>query len=357
MRRVSHVPLIALGAAAVLAAPVGASAASSVLFSQMAPSASVARITGTTGDLTMVTGHKPVLAFEERPGRRVGTLGEPHFVGLWKTTFATDAPNAVLIGTDSRGRGRRVVVEVTGATRTSTGVRYRVKVIRGVLPPSLRSASLLVDSVPLSAVSAALQAYLDGNGRRVASYVPIINALQFPAWVTVQAAPNVIVRPGNPLVLGGQGGAPTNMVIGQFTMFPTAQVQVPGATMLSLTFANAGAACVVPVGLAFAVTVNGSDGSTVTYPGLTFTSTGKTVYGASAVQTVTLKAYQGGSGMCTLVWDIPPAPPATPATLADGINFRPPVVVTPGVTYTTTTTLTSTSDSQIVLGQVRLQTD
>lgn len=354
MPRAAHTALIALGAVAALAAPVAASASSSLLFSQQAPSATTARVTGTTADLTMATGHAPVMAFEERPGRRTGTLGERHFLGLWKTTFASDAPNALLTGTDAQGRSRRAVVEVTRATRTASGVRYRVRSLRGSLPTSLRAASLMIDSVPTSAVSAALLAYLDGNGNRVAAYVPIINALRFPMWAQPQASPSAVVTPGNPMTVGAQG-APQVVVLGGLTMFPTSQVRLPGAGVLSLTFANPGQPCDLPAGLAFAVTVTGSDGSTVTYPGLSYTYV---VPGPSGgAQSVVFNAYQGMSGMCTLVWNIPPAPKAVPSKTVDRIGVVPPPPPPTWTTYTTTTTLTYGLDTPLVLQQVRLQTD
>ena len=84
-------------------------------------------------------------------------------------------------------RGSRLVVRVLGVRRTDDGVRYRVRALRGVLPARLAPANLMIDSVPITAISAAMQAYLTGNAAKVQPWEPIINALYFPMAATVMA--------------------------------------------------------------------------------------------------------------------------------------------------------------------------
>ena len=112
-------PLAIAAAATALAAPVMASASAHVLFSQSAGAATTSSVHGASGTVSMRTAHKPVLAFEERPGTRTGLMSEAAFSGLWGGTFRTDPPNAILTGVDRSGRNHRVVVRVTRVTRTS----------------------------------------------------------------------------------------------------------------------------------------------------------------------------------------------------------------------------------------------
>ncbi|MSO44817.1 MAG: hypothetical protein EXQ74_05895 [Thermoleophilia bacterium] len=60
---------------------------------------------------------------------------------------------------DAQGRNHRSVVLITGATRTTDGVRYRVRTLRGVIPkalsPAYCPAAVCTTSVTITNVSAA----------------------------------------------------------------------------------------------------------------------------------------------------------------------------------------------------------
>ena len=239
-RRIAAIATIAVGAAL----PSMATAEPSLLFSQSAGTASARPVTGAVADVTLRTAHRPVLAFEDRPGRRTATLPEHKFIGLWRGTFSTDAPNAILTGRDPQGRNRRVVVTITRAARTPDGVRYRMRALRGAMPPALAQANLMVDDVPMSAVLA----YLDRSNAEAAQYELLINALRFPAAVTVTSAQSLAVRPGTTATLGLGNGAPVGLTFGSVTVQAGATLVIQGRVNISaqsLTLAP-GARIVLP---------------------------------------------------------------------------------------------------------------
>lgn len=221
--------LVAVAAAA-LAVPAVAAAEPSFIFTQAASQATASDRSGRAATLTLATGRHPLVAVEERPGRRTGTMPRRSFAGLWQRagTFRSDAPNAVLTGRDPQGRNRRAIVTITGASATATGMRYRVRTLRGRVPARLAPANLTIDGV-----SAAALAYIAGNDARVDDYEPVINALMFPSVQAPIAAPSITVPSGQVLSIGSPGGAPSTVLASSITIQPNAELTLVGDAIVS----------------------------------------------------------------------------------------------------------------------------
>lgn len=327
-----------IAAVAALIAATTTVASPSVLFSQSGGRATTQAHSAGTADITLRTGHRSVLAFEQRPGRRTGTLAEKFFVGLWRGTFRTDPPNALLTGVDAAGRNHRVIVRISHANRTADGVRYRVRTLRGELPPTLSPANLMIDSVPTSAVTAAALAYVAGNSSRVAAYEPLINALWFPQQLTVAAPLDITVTLANPLTFTVTPATPvTTITAGTLTLEPGAQIVFISLNAVSLTFPPASPGpCWAPVGLVFAAQSVPSVGD------------------PAPLEPVTTHAWSQGGGPCMLQWLVP-APPQ-PKWLTPINRFGPPPTGIP-TTFTSRATLTNTNDVPLVFSGVQLLVD
>jgi len=215
--------------AAAVAMPATAGATPSMLFSQAAGMATSRPVGGAVADVTLRTGHRAVLAFEDRPGRRTATLAEHKFVGLWRGAFRTDAPNAVLTGRDAQGRNRRVVAVITRAARTADGVRYRMRALRGTIPASITQANLLVDDIPLSAMLA-YRAYVNSGPMQ---YESIINAVTFPQEVTVTTQPTLTVPPGTTATFGTTAGPPVTLAFQSVNVASGATLVLNGVVLIT----------------------------------------------------------------------------------------------------------------------------
>ncbi len=191
--------------AVALAAPALAAASPSVVFSQSAEAAWASPAKDDRATLALRTGHAPVLALEERPGRRVGTIAERN-VGLWRGTFRADPPNAVLTGVDQLGRKRRAVVVIERASRTRRGVRYGVRVLRGRLPRAMRTAELMVDGVPWQSVANRVSFPTRLAFAAEDFTVTAAQPLTFTAPAVIQAG-TITLLPGASLVMRGTGSA------------------------------------------------------------------------------------------------------------------------------------------------------
>jgi len=277
-----------------------------------------------TFDVTLRTAHRAVLAFEDRPGRRTATLPEHKFVGLWRATFRTDPPNAVLTGRDPQGRNRRVVATISRAARTPDGVRYRMRALRGVMPGQLAMANLMVDDVPMSAITA----YLQGQGAGATQYQALINALQFPTVVQPVAAESLFVSPGTTATLG-QGSSPFFFTFGSVTVAPGATLVLQGFTtvqaqslsigpgarivmptspaVLSLTAAGL-PVCAPPDDLAFQGTLTQVRSLLNALPGMSVTQPAPQPWPVSTISAA------GSGGMCVLTWGFN-APTVVPSVL------------------------------------------
>ncbi len=222
-----------------IALPATASAEASFLFSQTATSAVVTGAAHGQSTVIVRTGHAPLVALEERPGRRTATMRERLFAGLWRGTFRTDPPNAVLTGRDAKGRNRRVVVTLTGAAVVAGGVRYRMRALRGRIPTRLAPANLTIDGVPAGAIGYAL-----------GSWEPVVNALMFPPMTVVTpAAPNVTVPPGGALTIGTTSGLRYRLAVGTLSLGANANVTVHTGViggLLSAVVVQAGTIVVAP---------------------------------------------------------------------------------------------------------------
>jgi hypothetical protein len=81
-----------------------------------------------------------------------------------------------------------------------------------------------LDPTTLADVERASKAYLTGNSERVKAWEPIINALAYPLQGTVIDAGDVVVTPGNPLVINGPGPVAYNAK--SITVEPGGQILV-----------------------------------------------------------------------------------------------------------------------------------
>ncbi len=319
---------LAAAAATVLAAPVMASASAQVLFSQSAATATTSAVRGASGTVSMRTAHKAVLAFEERPGTRTGLMSEAAFSGLWGGAFHTDPPNAILTGVDPLGRNHRVVVRVTSAARTAHGVRYQMRALRGSLPARLSPANLMVDSVPITAISAALKAYLAGSSAKANTYETLINALHFPMMAPVTTSPQIVILSGSPMV-GSSPNFRAQVINGQQIVFePGAQmVFPPSTTAVSIVSPQGPGPCAWPDGLQGSAQVLASTGGTTDYPG-------------TSLPGVVITSTPLFSGICQLVYDITTIPAKKAAT-----------------TFQVGITFTNTSSQPVVLQPVQISAD
>lgn len=333
---------LSLAAGAVLAAATTASAHQPVLFSQTARTGTVIPLSGHRADVVLHTAHRPLVVFEERPGTRTGTVPERAFTGLWRATFKEDAPNAVLTGAGPGGRDRRAIVRITGATQVTAGVRYRVQVLRGTLPATMHPANLMIDSVPLSAITA----YLQGNSRRIGNYEPLINALSFPMATPVATQQQVEVTPGNPFTVAA--ASPTVLDLGALVMQPASQVDITGSpgTVVMNFHAPAGDGCWPMQGLLFRLDVTGSDGSSSTLLPST--------PGSGVDQQVTM----AGGNQCLVSWRLPGAPAARTTTTYVRLPTGQMAPFTTTVTYQTTAVLSLPADSPgpLTLAPLQLST-
>lgn len=197
----------ALGAfALMLAVPALAQSAPTVIFSQSAAAAWTSPSRDGVANVALRTGHAPAVALEERPGRRVGTIREQALVALWRGTFRTDPPNAVLTGLDARGRKRRAVVVIRAATRTRTGVRYRVRILRGAVPRYLRTPELVVDGVPFASVGRSI-AFPATRATFTGEHLVVTPSQPFIVSAAVSQFSSITLLPGASLRLSGSGGA------------------------------------------------------------------------------------------------------------------------------------------------------
>ncbi len=322
-----------------------------MLFSQAAGTATSRPVSGPVADITMRTGHRAVLAFEDRPGRRTATLEEHKFIGLWRGTFRTDAPNAILTGRDPQGRNRRVVVTITRAARTPDGVRYRMRALRGIIPTALAQVNLMVDDVPMSA----LLAYLKGQGSGPAQYEALINALRFPEMTTVTAAPTVLVRPGTTMTIG-QGSAPTTVIVSTITVQPGAtlvmqgpvwlraqnltlapgsRIVLPGSPTLFTLQAAGLPACAAPASFSWTGTLTQVRSLLSPLPGVSLVQPPPQTWPGPSVTS------SPGPGPCTVTWSLPRAPATSdqqvPLTDLAASLIAPPSTKTVTVQTTSTT--------------------
>lgn len=322
-----------MAAAMICALPSLAAATPSMLFSQSAGVATSRAAGANVADVTLRTAHRSVLAFEDRPGRRTATLPEHKFLGLWRTAFRGDPPNAVLSGRDDQGRNRRVVVTVTGAARTAYGVRYRMRALRSVIPARMTTANLAVDDVPLSAIAA----YLAQQGARATRYEALINALQFPSVVQPVAMPTLTVDRGLTATLGQQVSAPTVITLGSVTIAPGATLFLQGFTTIranSLTL-GAGARILMPGSpTLFSLTATGLP-ACAPPDAFTWTGTLTQVRSAGGMAGVGLTqpptqpwpassvSAGGGPGGCVVTWGFNPPPRITamPAWFPGGMTI------------------------------------
>ncbi len=81
-----------------------------------------------------------------------------------------------------------------------------------------------LDAETLANVDRAARTYLTGNSAKVKDWEPIINALAYPLEGSVLNAGDVVVTPGNPLVINGPG--PVAFNANSITVYPGGQILV-----------------------------------------------------------------------------------------------------------------------------------
>lgn len=142
--------LVALSVIASCGAACAPAHAESELFVQSADRATVAPA-GATGRyaVTLRGAPRTVLAFDDRPRRRSRPVPLATYLRLWGAggAFRAVPPNAALVGT-ANGRRSETLVELLGATRVRSGVRYAVRARTGRPPRRLAGVSLFVDPAP-----------------------------------------------------------------------------------------------------------------------------------------------------------------------------------------------------------------
>ena len=175
------------------------------MFVQTARSATVqergARLT-----LTLHGTPATVLSFDDRPQRRSSRLSVDRFVALWRQGFGDDPPNAALVGSH-RGRSTQTVVELLAARRVRGGMRYTVRAHDGRPPRRLRDVSLFVDPLSIDSGSAPY------------------------------TAPDVVILPGNPLVIAPTEG-PFQGSFDSVAFMPGGALELVGVGDVTLSFSN-----------------------------------------------------------------------------------------------------------------------
>lgn len=206
-------------AAVILALIVGAapaSAADTALLVQHADKARLDVGKAKAVTLVMLDGGKPLLTFEERPGRGVSSITQSQALKLWDSAFSTSAPNAVLLGRTTQGRQARIVLELTEARKVRGGVRYRGELLSGRASSVLTDATLVIDGVPASSAG-------------------------FPSTVAPASPPDLTVTAGQSATFSG----PAEMSFGVITIEPGGSLVLSGSTAVVVGSSLAG---VVPPG-------------------------------------------------------------------------------------------------------------
>lgn len=129
----------------------------------------------------------------------------------------TTANGPLVLSSDegrSRVRGTRVAVNDLDELKRLAGIpdeafdRGRTEVQRSLAaPPDVSRARLSraeLDDQERQQLREGLLAYVFGRSTRVAAYKPAVEAHFFPLQVTLFAAQDVTVTPGNPLIITGQ---------------------------------------------------------------------------------------------------------------------------------------------------------
>ncbi len=90
--------------------------------------------------------------FSDRPYRIVGSLQSNKFAQEWndknnKDSFAKDAPNAWISHYDKNGKMGSAIVQISSIKISGNSISYRAKILEGKLPKSMKSVSLVIDSL------------------------------------------------------------------------------------------------------------------------------------------------------------------------------------------------------------------
>jgi hypothetical protein len=101
------------------------------------------------GNVLTISGLSPTIVyFSDRPGRDVGFLTYPEFLGAWKraaNSFASDPPNASLTYR-ADGKPAVAVLELMEPSFSDGALSYKVRSLQGKTPGRFAPVSLFIDS-------------------------------------------------------------------------------------------------------------------------------------------------------------------------------------------------------------------
>ena len=100
------------------------------------------------GNVLTMSGLSPTIVyFSDRPGREVGFLTYPEFLGAWKraaNSFASDPPNASLTYRDN-GKPAVAVLTLSEPSFSGGDLSYKVRFLQGKTPERFAPVSLFID--------------------------------------------------------------------------------------------------------------------------------------------------------------------------------------------------------------------
>ncbi len=101
------------------------------------------------GNVLTMSGLGPTIVyFSDRPGRDVGFVTYPEFLGAWKraaNSFASDPPNASLTFRDN-GKPVVAVLELMEPSFSGGALSYKVRFLKGKTPERFAPVSLFIDA-------------------------------------------------------------------------------------------------------------------------------------------------------------------------------------------------------------------
>lgn len=119
------------------------SAPISVLFVQHAEKATLADNT-----LTLEGADKTVIIFTDRPHRAAATIPVTELVKTWNEgadSFASDPPNAALVGESDDGKPVSLIVEISQPALSESAISYQYTVIEGDDQGAINNPYVVID--------------------------------------------------------------------------------------------------------------------------------------------------------------------------------------------------------------------
>ena len=107
------------------------------------------------GDTLTLNGVPNVIYFSDRPARKAGHLSLEKFVESWNKrsgSFKTDPPNATLSMLTKEG-AKNMVVELMSVEQKSGTVVFKVAVLEGISPETLKMSFLFIDGMCMECIA------------------------------------------------------------------------------------------------------------------------------------------------------------------------------------------------------------